>query len=155
MSQHEAFVTWTGVADEEFLRGHYSRAHRIGFDGGAAIDGSAAPSVVRAPWSSAEAIDPEEMFVASLSSCHMLWFLDFARRAGVAVRSYRDHAVGELGKNPDGRHAMTRVVLRPEIDCDADAATLQELHHRAHDACFIANSVRTEVVVEPRHGGNG
>ncbi len=155
MSQHQATISWTAPEAEEFLRGHYSRVHDISFDGGAVVQGSAAPGAVRAPWSSEAAIDPEEFFVASLSSCHMLWFLDFARRAKVAVRSYRDEAVGDLGKLEDGRIAMTRVVLRPLVDCDADEATLEHLHHQAHEACFIANSVKAEVVVEPRHGGNG
>jgi organic hydroperoxide reductase OsmC/OhrA len=94
-------------------------------------------------------MDPEAAFVASLSACHMLWFLDLARRAGVDVRGYVDSASGELGENAEGRMAMTRVVLRPRVDCEANAAMLADLHHRAHRACFIANSVLTEVQVEP------
>lgn len=152
MSKHEAHLTWTRGADEDFVRGRYSRRHEIRFDGGASIEGSASPTIVPAPWSSADAIDPEELFVASLASCHMLWFLDFARRARVQVRSYRDHAVGEMAQTDEGRMAITRVTLRPAVDCDADEATLQRLHREAHEACFIANSVKSEVVVEPQEG---
>ncbi len=151
MSTHEAHLAWVAGDGEDFLAGHYSRVHELSFDGGAQFRASASPGIVRAPWSSAEAIDPEEMFVASLSSCHMLWFLDFARHAGVNVRAYRDHAVGEMGKNAEGRTAILRVTLRPSIDCDADAATLSELHEKAHEACFIANSVKSEVVVETQN----
>ncbi|MBL8582017.1 MAG: OsmC family protein [Rhizobiaceae bacterium] len=149
MSKHEAEILWTAGAGEDFLAGRYSRVHEIRFDGGATVNASASPSVVRAPWSDAAAVDPEEMFVASLSSCHMLWFLDFARRAGVAVRAYHDRAEGTLGKDAAGAVAMTDVVLRPEVDCDADPATLATLHEKAHHACFIANSVKTAVRVEP------
>jgi organic hydroperoxide reductase OsmC/OhrA len=91
------------------------------------------------------------MFVASLASCHMLWFLEFARRAKVEVASYRDSAVGEMAKNAEGRIAVTRVTLKPLVECEADAATLELLHHQAHEACFIANSVKTEMVVEPQY----
>lgn len=152
MSKHEAEVRWTLAADEDFLAGRYSRRHRLRF-GGLTVEGSASPFIVSAPWSSEDAVDPEAAFVASLSACHMLWFLDLARRAGVEVRGYTDAAFGELGKDAQGRLAMTRVTLRPRVDCEADAATLSDLHHRAHAACFIANSVRTEVLVkgDPAH----
>jgi organic hydroperoxide reductase OsmC/OhrA len=151
VSKHEAHLSWTRRDGEEFLRGRYSRAHEIRFDGGAVVEGSAALSVVPEPWSSAAAVDPEEMFVASLASCHMLWFLEFARRAKVEVASYRDSAVGEMAKNAEGRVAITRVTLKPLVECEADAATLDQLHHQAHEACFIANSVKTELVVEPQY----
>jgi organic hydroperoxide reductase OsmC/OhrA len=147
MSTHHAEVRWTAGADEDFLAGRYSRRHRLRF-GGLTVEGSASPSIVPAPWSTPDAVDPEAAFVASLSACHMLWFLDLARRAGVEVRGYVDAASGELGRNAEGRQAMTRVTLRPRVDCDADPTTLADLHRRAHDACFIANSVRTEVVVD-------
>lgn len=150
MAVHQAEIVWKGVADEDFLAGHYSRAHVINFDGGATVAASASPAVVRAPWSDPSAVDPEEMFLASLSSCHMLWFLDFARRERIVVRGYIDRIEGTLGKDTDGAVAMTRVVLRPTADCGADLPTLKKLHDRAHHACFIANSVRSEVVVEPR-----
>jgi organic hydroperoxide reductase OsmC/OhrA len=148
MAEHSAELFWKPGENDEFLTGRYSRVHQIRFDGGLVVDGSASPSVVRAPWSSEEAADPEELFVASLSSCHMLWFLDFARRAQVEVRAYTDRPSGQLGKNAEGRIAMLKVTLRPYADCDADRATLEELHHKAHEACFIANSVKTDIVVD-------
>ncbi len=155
MAVHQAEIVWKGVADEDFLAGHYSRAHVIRFDGGASVAGSASPAVVRAPWSDPAAVDPEELFLASLSSCHMLWFLDFTRRERIVVRGYVDRIEGTLGKDAGGAIAMTRVVLRPAADCDADLPTLKKLHERAHHACFIANSVKSEVVVEPRsHSDN-
>lgn len=149
MSAYRAQVEWRREGD--FLAGRYSRGHLIRFDG-ATVAGSASPSVVPAPYAVEAAVDPEEMFVASLSACHMLWFLDFARRAGVVVEAYDDAAEGVLAKDADGRLAMTRVVLRPKATLaqGADAGRLIELHHQAHEACFIANSVRTELVVEPR-----
>jgi organic hydroperoxide reductase OsmC/OhrA len=107
--------------------------------------------VVPAPWSDPAGIDPEEAFVASLSSCHMLFFIDFARRDGLTVDDYVDEAEGVMEKRADGKIAMTRVTLRPRIVWGGntpDAAALADLHHRAHEACFIANSVTTEVLVE-------
>jgi organic hydroperoxide reductase OsmC/OhrA len=112
---------------------------------------SASPHIVPAPWSDLAGVDPEEAFVASLSSCHMLFFLDFARGAGFVIDSYVDEAEGELGKGADGRMAMTRVTLRPRVewvDERPDSAVLADLHHKAHEACFIANSVKSEVTVE-------
>lgn len=126
--------------------------HSISFDGGLRLAGSASPSIVPLPWSAEAAVDPEELFVASLSACHMLWFLDLARRAGLEITRYSDAAEGLMAKNAQGRLAMTRVVLRPSVKI-ANAADRQKLagvHHAAHEACFIANSVTTEVVVEPR-----
>ena len=139
--------------DGEWRTGRYSRAHTVRFDGGITVAGSASPSVVPRPFAVDAAVDPEEMLVAALSSCHMLTFLDLARRDGVQVTRYRDCAEGRLEKRADGRSWVSQVVLRPEvvlgIGCDADAATLAPLHHRAHELCFIANSVLTEVRVEP------
>ena len=112
---------------------------------------SASPHVVPAPWSDPAGVDPEEAFVASLSSCHMLFFLDFARRAGFVIDNYADEAEGELAKGADGKMAMTRVTLHPRVtwaDNRPEEAALADLHHRAHEACFIANSVTTEVTVE-------
>jgi organic hydroperoxide reductase OsmC/OhrA len=150
MSKHVAEIRWQRKPGEDFLAGRYSRGHEVRFDGGMIMSCSASPDVVPAPWSDAAAVDPEELFIAALSNCHMLWFLDFARRAKIEVRAYFDRAEGELAKDARGRYAITRVTLRPFVDCDADQATLQELHHKAHDACFIANSARTNVSVEPR-----
>lgn len=149
MPSHGAELLWKAEAQEDFLAGRYSRRHEIRFDGGAAIAGSSSPSVVREPYSDPTAADPEELFVASIASCHMLWFLDYARRAGVGVRTYRDAPFGEMAKNAEGRTAVVAVTLRPHVDCDADRATLEELHHKAHEACFIANSVTSDVRVEP------
>ena len=150
MSKHDAVVTWELRPEDDFLAGHYSRAHTIAFDGGVPIAGSASPTVVRAPWSEPAAADPEELLVASLSACHMLWFLDFAKHAGVLVRGYRDAASARMGKMPTtGRIGLVECVLHPKVDCDASPETLDALHHQAHAACNIANSVLTDVRVEP------
>jgi organic hydroperoxide reductase OsmC/OhrA len=150
MSTHTAELSWTPDEDDHFTLGRYTRVHEIAFDGGMTIQASASPTVVREPFSSAAAVDPEEMFVASLASCHMLWFLDLARRAGLEIFSYRDKAEGALEKNAEGRMAVTRVTLRPLVEVKGDVGKLAGLHAQAHQACFIANSVRTEVSVEPQ-----
>jgi organic hydroperoxide reductase OsmC/OhrA len=150
MSTHTAEIRWEQEEGDHFSLGRYTRVHSIDFDGGMTIMASASPSLVPEPFSETAFVDPEEMFVASLASCHMLWFLDFARRAQVEVRSYRDSVVGEMAKNAQGRTAITRVTLKPAVECDADPAVLEEIHHKAHEACFIANSVTTEIVVEPQ-----
>ncbi|MDP3899139.1 MAG: OsmC family protein [Mesorhizobium sp.] len=150
MSSHSVTVRWSQDDDDHFTLGRYTRVHEIAFDGGATIMASASTGIVREPFANPAGIDPEEMFVASIASCHMLWFLDFARRAKIEVHSYEDMPEGTLGKDADGRVAMTRVVLRPKAECDASADQLAEIHHQAHEACFIANSVKTEVAVEPR-----
>ena len=153
MATYTAEVEWSR-GDQAFSDGRYSRSHRIRFDGGVDIEGSASPHVVRAPFSSETGVDPEEMLVASLSTCHMLTFLDMAKRAGFRVDRYLDRAEGVMGKNIQGKTAVTHVTLRPQIAFSGErlpnAAELEELHHRAHEECFIANSVTTEVVVEPR-----
>ena len=150
MSTHTATIRWRQDEGDHFTLGRYSRVHEIAFDGGTTIEASGAPQNVPAQFSSETSVDPEELFVASLSSCHMLWFLDLARRAGHDIRSYRDSAVGEMARNAQGKVAVARVTLRPVVESDADPAALEEIHHKAHDACFIANSVTTEVVVEPQ-----
>lgn len=154
MSTYTATIRWTRKEDGDFTKGQYSRAHSWEFDGGVTVPASPSPHVVPAPWSDLNAVDPEEAFVASLSSCHMLFFIDFARRAGLIVDAYTDQAEGILEKRADGKMAMTQVTLRPRIHWGdgqtPDGATVADLHHRAHEACFIANSVTTEVRVEPR-----
>jgi len=153
MANHNATVRWSASPGEDFARGQYSRAHQWVFDGGAVVAASASPHVVPAPWSDATGVDPEEAFVASLASCHMLFFLDFARRAGAVVTSYEDEADGVMEKGADGRTRITRVTLRPRIAYAGgppDAAALDALHHKAHEACFIANSVTSEIIIEPR-----
>jgi organic hydroperoxide reductase OsmC/OhrA len=152
MSTYTATIRWTRTGDGDFAKGQYSRAHEWVFDGGLTVPASPSPHIVPAPWNDPAGVDPEEAFVASLSSCHMLFFVDFARRAGFVLDSYVDEAEGELEKRADGRMWMSRVTLRPRLgwsgDKQPDAAAIADLHHRAHEACFIANSVTTEVVVE-------
>jgi organic hydroperoxide reductase OsmC/OhrA len=114
------------------------------------IKGSASPHNVPADLAAADAADPEELLVAAISTCHMLWFLDLARRDGVLIESYEDPAEGVMGKGADGRIAVTRVTLRPQVKPAVAAEQLAHLHHAAHERCFIANSVKSEVVVEPR-----
>lgn len=152
MSDHHATVTWRR-GDAAFLDQRYSRVHEWRFDGGAQVRGSSSPSVVPVPMSDPTAVDPEEAFVAALSSCHMLWFLSLAVKRGWVVDAYADHASGTLGRNEDGKVAMTRVVLRPATTFSGasvpSSTEVAEVHHAAHEACFLASSVRTEVVVEP------
>lgn len=153
MSSHIATIAWSNDDPDGFRKGHYSRVHEWRFDGGVTVPGSASPSVVCAPWSSEAAVDPEEGFLAAISSCHMLWFLDFARRAGFAPTAYEDEAVGEMEKCADGKVRITKVCLKPRVAWDGeapDAAALDQLHHQAHKACFIANSITSEVTVTPR-----
>ena len=148
---HTATIRWIRKGEGDFAKGQYSRAHEWLFDGGARVAASPSPHVVPAPWSDSGGVDPEEAFVASLSSCHMLFFIDFARRAGLVVDEYVDAAEGVLEKRSDGRFAMSRVTLRPRVTWNGEPpqdATIADLHHRAHEACFIANSVTTKVVVE-------
>jgi organic hydroperoxide reductase OsmC/OhrA len=149
MADHLATIEWR--SDGGFREGRYSRAHSWRFDGGATVPASASPHVVPAPMSDPAGVDPEEALVASVSSCHMLWFLHLARDAGLDVAAYRDEARATMGKDERGRMAVTRIVLRPEIDFVGEAPeaeTLARLHHEAHEKCFIANSLRSEIVVE-------
>jgi len=150
MGSYTATIRWKRGSDGDFAKGQYSRAHEWAFDGGAVVAASPSPHIVPAPWSDAHGVDPEEGFVASLSSCHMLFFVDFARRAGHVIDAYVDEAEGVLEKRADGRMAMTRVTLRPRITWQGewpDAAVIADHHHKAHEACFIANSVNTEVTI--------
>jgi len=153
MSAHTATVDWSLKQDAAaFLAGRYDRAHGLAFEGGLTLAGSPSPAVIPAPYSRPGALDPEAAFTAALSACHMLWFLDLARQAGFVVAAYRDQAVGTLGRIGPGREGMTEVVLRPEITWGGarapDAEEIAALHHRAHELCFIANSVTTRVRVE-------
>jgi organic hydroperoxide reductase OsmC/OhrA len=153
MSHHSALVRWTR-GDAVFTDRRYSRVHSLRFDGGAELPGSASPQVVPPPLSDPAGVDPEELFVGSLASCHMLWFLDIACHAGWCVDSYDDAADGLMARNDHGQLAMTLVTLRPLVafagERQPDATELARLHHAAHEQCFIANSVRTEVQVLPR-----
>ena len=151
MSGFEATVRWHR-ADAVFTDNEYSRAHTWEFDGGLTVAASASPHIVPLPMSVAENVDPEEAFVAALSSCHMLFFLALAQKKGFVVDEYVDRATGELGKNDRGRSAITRVVLRPDCRYSGDRQPAPEdieaMHHKAHKLCFIANSVTSDVVVE-------
>ena len=152
MSNHTARVTWQRGLQESFTDQRYSRAHTLRCDGGAAVHASSSPLSVPLPWSDASGVDPEEMFVAALSSCHMLWFLSLAAGRGHVVDAYEDNAVGVMDRNTEGRTAMTVVTLRPKVHFAPPAPhtdTLAALHHAAHQRCFIANSVKTEVRCEP------
>lgn len=152
MSTYTAHVLWER-GDQDFAGQRYSRRHVWRFDGGAEVPGSSSPSVVPPPGSDPAAVDPEEAFVASLSSCHMLWFLAIAAKRGFVVDRYEDAVSGLLERNAERRMAMTRVTLRPKIHFSGakqpTAEELDALHHKAHEECYIANSVKTEVVVEP------
>ena len=152
MSHHGAHIHWQR-GDQSFVDRKYSRRHLMRFDGGAEVWGSSSPSVVPLPMSDASAVDPEEAFVASLSSCHLLWFLDLAQRAGWVVDDYQDQATGVMAKNAQGQWAITQVTLNPVVRFagarQPDATEHERLHDGAHDACFIANSVRSEVSCHP------
>ncbi|HZC17890.1 MAG TPA: OsmC family protein [Caulobacteraceae bacterium] len=149
MAIYTADIDWTLKPGEDFAKGRYSRGHTLSFDGGTVVPASASPHVV-GKWAVEAAVDPEELLVAALSNCHMLSFLHIARLAGFTVAAYRDHAEGTMEEIAPGRHAMTRVALHPKIDWTGaapDQATLGRLHHEAHETCYIANSVKTEVTV--------
>ncbi len=153
MHEYTAEVVWSLAPGDDFAGNRYSRRHLIRFDGGAEWAGSSSPLSVPVPMSDASAVDPEEAFVAALASCHMLWFLALAAKAKFSVERYADAAVGVMEKNAEGRVAITRVRLRPAAvfggERVPDAAQIARLHHDAHAACYIANSVRSDVSIEP------
>ena len=150
VAKHDAVIVWK--SDGNFASGKYSRAHEWRFDGGAVVRGSSSPHVVPTPWSNAANVDPEEAYVASIASCHMLTFLWLASREGFVVDGYEDEAVGEMTKNDRGLQCVSRVTLCPRISWSGaklpTAAEVERLHHRAHEECFIANSIKTAVTVE-------
>lgn len=152
MGKHAAEVTWLRDG-QDFLDKRYSGRHALRFDGGVEVPGSSSPHVVPVPMSAVAAIDPEEAFVSSLASCHMLWFLSIAAARRYRVDRYFDSAVGVLEKNAEGRMAMTVVTLRPQVVFSGAQVPTREqierMHHLAHQECYIANSVRTEVRCEP------
>lgn len=155
MSAYTAEVLWLRNGGD-FMGSRYSRSHLLRFDGGLQVPGSASPNAVPLPLSDASALDPEEAFVASLSSCHMLWFLAIAAKRQWCVDRYFDAATGIMDKNAEGKTAMTLVTLHPDVlfsgERQPTREELDQLHHEAHDACFIANSVKTEVRCEPIYG---
>ena len=155
MTHYTAEVLWLRN-EGDFAGNRYSRRHLLRFDGGLEVPGSSSPHVVPLPMSDAAALDPEEAFVSSLSSCHMLWFLSIAAKRKFCVDRYFDAAEGVMEKNSEGKVAMTRVTLRPDVTFSGERPPTREeldrLHHEAHDACFIANSVKTEVRCAPVYG---
>jgi organic hydroperoxide reductase OsmC/OhrA len=150
--EYRATVKWTRGGEEKFTDQRYSRGHTWSFDGGITVPGSSSPLSVRLPFSVAEAIDPEEAFVAAVSSCHMLTFLYVAAKKGFVVDEYADDALGVMTKNELGRMWVSKVTLAPAIRFSGEkrptSEQLDELHHLAHDECYIANSVRSEIVVQ-------
>jgi organic hydroperoxide reductase OsmC/OhrA len=140
------------MGDGDFVKGKFSREHTWTFDGGVVVPASASPSVVPAPWSNPAHVDPEEAYVASIASCHMLTFLYLAAKAGFVVDAYRDAALGVMTKNERGSLWVSKVTLSPEInyrDRRPSADEEHRLHHDAHEGCFIASSVKTEIVITP------
>jgi len=152
MSEHKATVRWK-LEGGDFLKGRYSREHTWTFDGGLTVPASPSPGVVPAPYSNPANVDPEEAYVAAISSCHMLTFLYVAMRQGIVVESYEDDAVGVMRKNEGGAIWISAVTLNPRIAYGGEkrpsADDEERLHHLAHEQCFIANSVKTEITVKP------
>ncbi len=152
MAHYTAEVIWQR-AEQPFLDNRYSRRHLLRFDGGIEIAGSSSPHVVPAPMSDAAAVDPEETFVAALSSCHMLWFLSVAAKRKFRVDAYHDKAIGVMARNEQGKLVISTVTLRPDVRFSGERlpvpAEIDAMHHEAHAECFIANSVKTEVRCEP------
>lgn len=150
MSEHKATVSWK-CTSPDFLKGKYSREHTWTFDGGFTMPASSSPSVVPVPCSNPAHVDPEEAYVAAISSCHMLTYLYLACQAGFRVDGYRDEAVGRVTRNGKGAAWVSSVTLNPQIAYGGDksptAAEEAHLHHLAHEQCFIANSIKTEVTV--------
>jgi len=151
MSEYVATIRWRR-GDQNFTDDQYSRGHEWEFDGGITVPASASPDIVPLPLSVAENVDPEEAFVASLSSCHMLFFLAIAVKSGFVIDEYTDAAIGRPGKNADGKRAITKVILRPRATYSGeripDRGEIEKMHQRAHELCIIANSVKSELTTE-------
>jgi len=151
MSEHRATIRWQQASGSEFLKGRYSREHTWSFDGGVTVPASSSPAAVRPPFSNPANVDPEEAFVAAISSCHMLTFVWLAYRAGLDVVAYEDEAVGQMTPNEHKVPWVSAVTLNPKITWGTtgppDAASLERLHHEAHEQCFIAQSVKTAITV--------
>lgn len=152
MSEYFAKINWVRASDEKYIDNKYSRRHEWRFDGGVTIEASSSPHIVPLPYSVEENVDPEEAFVASLSSCHMLFFLSVAAKRRYVVDSYTDNAVGLMAKGGDGKLSMTTVTLRPHVQFSGEKRPskeqLEKMHHQSHEQCFIANSVKTEIITE-------
>ena len=157
MSQYSAEVLWLR-GEQDFLGNRYSRRHILRFDGGAEVTGSSSPHVVPIPLSDPAGVDPEEAFIASISSCHMLWFLSIAAKQKFCVDSYHDTAEGIMEKNTQGKLVISVVTLRPDVKFSGAQRPTDEqigqMHHLAHEECFIANSVKSEVRCEPVYTGD-
>jgi len=152
MSEHRATIEWK-LEGAQFVYETYNRSHLWTFEGGVQAPGAAAPENIPPGAVGAPGVDPEQAFVAALSSCHMLWFLHLACNRKLKVTRYRDEAVGVLAKGADGKESVTRVTLRPAVSFEGTPPgpeQFAELHEKAHQRCFIANSVKSEVVIEPR-----
>ncbi|MCF2857661.1 OsmC family protein [Pseudoalteromonas sp. SMS1] len=151
MAKYTAQIAWQRTQSEQFVDQKYSRAHTWIFDGGIKVAASSSPSIVPLPYSNPDNVDPEEAFVTSLSSCHMLFFLHFAAKSGLTVDTYIDHAEGMMANNAQGKLAMTKVILNPNVTWSnksvVSSTMTDELHHQAHEACFLANSVHTNIVI--------
>jgi len=151
MSEYSAKIVWNRQPDEVFIDNKYSRGHTWEFDGGAIVAASSAPSIVPLPYSVEANVDPEEAFVASISSCHMLFFLGIAGKKRFVIDEYIDNPIGLLEKDSEGNISMTKVNLRPQVTFSGKQPSfemLEKMHHQAHELCFIANSVKTEIVTE-------
>ena len=151
MPNHHAKINWVRTSPD-FVKGRYSREHTWTFDGGLVVQASPSPSVVPTPYSNAAFVDPEEAFIASISSCHMLTYLYVASKQGIQIDSYVDDAVGTMTKGANGVPWVSTVKLRPKIVYSGDKlpspADVEHLHHLAHEQCFIANSVKTDITVD-------
>ena len=152
MSEHNATIDWK-LSGPDFKKNQYSREHTWSFDGGLTVPASSAPSVVPVPWSNAAHVDPEEAYVAAIASCHMLWWLSIAARQGYDVDYYHDEATGVMSKDAQGRLWISTITLQPLITYGARGATAAaegRLHELAHEQCFLANSIKTRVIVQPK-----
>lgn len=152
MSEYSSQISWNRSEDETFTDQKYSRGHKWNFDGGATVPASSSPHIVPLPYSVEANVDPEEAFIASLSSCHMLFFLAFAAKRKFVVDEYTDHALGYIEKDATGKSLMSKVRLRPKVKFSGEkipnANDLQKLHDEAHHHCFLANSVTSEIIID-------
>ena len=152
MSEYFAKVNWSKANDESFIDNKYSRGHEWVFDGGITVQASSSPHIVPLPYSVEANVDPEEAFIASVSSCHMLFFLGIAAKRRYVVNSYADNAVGIMEKDDNGDISMTKITLRPHVQFSSERKPtmeqLEKMHHQSHKECFIANSVKTQILTE-------
>ncbi len=153
MADHTARVRWEISDGEDFRANRYSRAHNWSFDGGLSVPGSAAPGYLPAELIDESAVDPEEALLASAASCHMLYFLAYAAKAGFTIASYEDNPEGKVEKNDAGDPWVSAIVMRPNAVFTGDklpsGEEIEQLHHRAHKSCIIANSLTSAMTIEP------